>query len=359
MQETNKIPRLTLNIGITLFVLILATLISFLFEYLGFTNSNIMLLYQLGVLLIAIATSHRIYSLASAIAAVFLFNYFFVYPTFTLNAYEAGYPVTFIVMFLTAFISGTLAVQLKKSSAEREEAAVLIEHERLQTAILRTVSHDLRTPLTSITGHASNLMENEAVLDAETRHRLYSDIYEDAQWLTGMTENLLARTRLENGTELNRSPELIDDLITEAVEHARPTDHKQKVIYEPSEDILMVSADPQLIIQVITNLLNNAFRYTPPESVVTIRTGKEGDRVFVTVEDNGPGISETEPDKLFDAFYIGREKRADGRRGIGLGLSLCRSIIEAHGGTITAGNVSPHGAVFTFTLPAQEVGANE
>ncbi len=142
--------RFLLDLGCSLLVLSGATALGFLFDRWGFTNSNIMLLYQLGVLLIAIFTAHRSYSLLSAIASVFLFNYFFIQPKFTLNAYEAGYPVTFVVMFLTAFLSSSLAIQLKKSAKEKEEAAVLIENERLRSAILRTISHDLRTPLTAI-----------------------------------------------------------------------------------------------------------------------------------------------------------------------------------------------------------------
>ena len=359
MREKGRIRRITVDIGIALLVMTGATLLSFLFAYLGFTNSNAMLLYQLGVLLIAIATSHRGYPLASAIASVFLFNYFFVQPVFTLNAYEAGYPVTFIVMFLTAFISGSLAVQLKKSAAQREEAAILIENERLRSAILRTVSHDLRTPLTSISGHASNLLTEGEQYDDETKRRLYRDIYEDSQWLISITENLLARTRLENGVELNRSPELVEDLIREAIDHTRPADHPQKIRFEEPEDLLLVDADPQLIIQVLVNLLNNAFRYTPPETEIRVTAQKSGGFAKIIVADNGPGIPEEEIDKIFEAFYTVEEKRLDGRRGLGLGLSLCRSVIEAHGGIMKAANAEPHGAVFTFTLPLQEEAADE
>ena len=193
--------RFLLDLGCSLLVLSGATALGFLFDRWGFTNSNIMLLYQLGVLLIAIFTAHRSYSLLSAIASVFLFNYFFIQPKFTLNAYEAGYPVTFVDMFLTAFLSSSLAIQLKKSAKEKEEAAVLIENERLRSAILRTISHDLRTPLTAISGNASNLLSSEESFDTQTRRQLYADIYEDALWLTDLVENLLASTKLENGTE--------------------------------------------------------------------------------------------------------------------------------------------------------------
>ncbi|MBQ9686653.1 MAG: DUF4118 domain-containing protein [Oscillospiraceae bacterium] len=357
MSDKSSLKRVLLDVGISLFVLSCATALGFLFDHLGFTNSNIMLLYQSGVLLIAILTSHRGYSLISAIATVFLFNFFFVQPKFTLNAYEAGYPVTFIVMFLTAFISSSLAIQLKSSAKEREEAAVLIENERLRSAILRTVSHDLRTPLTSISGNASNLLANEETFDADTRRQLYADIYADSLWLIDLVENLLASTKLENGAALNVYAELVEEIVTEAVQHVRPAEHTQRIEIEPME-MLLVKADARLIVQVITNLINNAVQYTPPDTLVRIRAWQNGDTVFISVADNGPGIAAQDREKLFDSFYVGEGKRSDGRRGLGLGLSLCRTIIHAHGGEISVSDNRPHGAVFTFTLPAEEVAQN-
>ena len=276
MKNTHPVRRHLLDLGISLFVLACATVLGFLFDRAGFTNSNIMLLYPLGVLLIAVAASHRGYSLCSSIVSVFLFNFFFVQPKLTLNAYEAGYPVTFVVMFLTALLSSSLAIQLKKSAKEREEAAVLIENERLRSAILRTVSHDLRTPLTSISGNASNLLENEATFDAETRRRLYEDIYADSLWLIDLVENLLANTKLENGDGLKLSTELVEEIIAEALQHVRPSVHRQRIEAEPMEELLLVRCDARLIAQVLTNLVNNAIQYTPPESVIRISARRRG-----------------------------------------------------------------------------------
>ena len=358
MKKTFDWHRGLLDLGISLFVLAVATALGLLFDHLAFTNSNIMLLYQLGVLLIAIATSHRGYSLVSAIVSVFLFNYFFVQPKLTLNAYEAGYPVTFVVMFLTAFISGSLAIQLKKSAKEREQAAVLIENERLRSAILRTVSHDLRTPLTSISGNASNLLSQGEQFDPETRQQLYADIYEDSLWLIDLVENLLSSTKLENGAALNLSAELVDELIAEAVQHVRPDTHSQCIRVEETEELLLVKADARLIVQVLTNLVHNAILYTPDDSTIVISARRDGQMAAISVADNGPGVAPQDKDKIFDSFYIGEEKRRDGRRGLGLGLSLCRTIIRAHGGEIRVSDQSPHGAVFTFTLPLEEIKEN-
>jgi len=347
--------RFLLDLGCSLLVLSGATALGFLFDRWGFTNSNIMLLYQLGVLLIAIFTAHRSYSLLSAIASVFLFNYFFIQPKFTLNAYEAGYPVTFVVMFMTAFLSSSLAIQLKNSAKEKEEAAVLIENERLRSAILRTISHDLRTPLTAISGNASNLLSSEESFDAQTRRRLYTDIYEDALWLTDLVENLLASTKLENGVALNLSVELADEILTEALQHVRPADHGQTIELMPMEELLLVKADARLIVQVVTNLVNNAIQYTPADSHIRISARRDGAKVSISVADDGPGVAPEDREKLFDSFYVGESRRSDGRRGLGLGLFLCRAIIRAHGGEISVSDNEPHGAIFTFTLAAEEV----
>lgn len=355
MEKKQALRRIPLDLGITLAILLAATLLGLLFARLGFTNSNILLLYPLGVLLIAIATSHRIYSLSAAIAAVFLFNYYFVQPRFTLNAYEAGYPVTFVVMFLTAFVSGTLAIELKRSAREREEAAVLIEKERLRSAILRTISHDLRTPLTTISGNAGNLLENGESFDEATRRQIYADIYEDSLWLIDLVENLLSSTRLENGETLQRSAELAEDILEDAVGHIRRTDSTQQITVVPPEELLLVRVDARLITQVVTNLLNNAILYTPSDAHITLTARRRGRMAEFEVSDDGPGIAPEDREHLFDQFYTGKGKRADGRRGIGLGLALCRTIVEAHGGEISVSENQPHGAVFRFSLPIEEV----
>ncbi len=344
--------------GVSLLILAAATALGLLFDRLGFTNSNIMLLYPLSVLLIAVSTSHLSYSLMTAIASAFLFNYFFVQPKFSLNAYEAGYPVTFVVMFLTAFISGSLAVRLKRSAKEREEAAILIENERLRADILRTVSHDLRTPLTSISGNASNLLSEGESFDAQTRKQLYRDIYEDSLWLIDLVENLLASTKLENGAALHLSTELVEELVEEALAHIRPMEHGQSLTAEAAEEPLLVRADARLIVQVITNLVNNAVQYTPPETHICLSARREGKWVRISVADDGNGIPAEDKEHLFDAFYVGEGRRSDGRRGLGLGLALCRTIIRAHGGEIQVSDNLPHGAVFSFTLPAEEVEEN-
>ena len=351
---------------LSLLILALATLLGELFDRLRFSESTIMMSYLLGVLLISIGTSHRTSSTVSAVLSVLMFNYFFVDPRFSLQVLEPGYPVTFLVMFLTSFITATLAIQLKQAARqaeqnarEKEEAAVQIENERLRSTLLRSISHDLRTPLTSISGNASNLLSHGETFDEATRQGLYRSIYEDSLWLNQMVENLLVSTRLENGeTKLSFSTEVLEDIIDEAVSHAQSLGDTHQIIVEPSEELILVRADARLITQVLINLLNNALKYTPDGSTIRIRTWKRDASVFVSVSDIGSGVPDADKEKIFDMFYTGTQNVSDGRRSIGFGLALCKTIVRAQGGEITVSDNTPHGAVFTFSLPAEEVQMN-
>ncbi len=482
--------RIGADIAVTLLMLTAATLLGMLLFRAQLSNSGIMMLYLLGVLLVAVITSHRAYSIAASVASLFLFNFFFVQPRFSLAAYEPGYPISFLVMFLTAVIAGNLANRLKqtasqaartsfrariisdtdrllakaesreeilrvcaeqsaellgcgvalyevtegrtelcctvpeestppaedgeiltekllrgqpegrsypvhvqeklyavlqieehdqlpelptrstllsvlgecalaleneKNAREKKEAAVLAENERLRANLLRSISHDLRTPLMSITGNAGALLANEKRYPEETRHRIYSDIYEDSLWLTDLVENLLASTRLEGGAaNLRLSAELIEDIFAEAAAHVH-ADSGHTLSIEPPPELLMVHADSKLIVQVLGNLIGNALKYTPPGSTVRLSAKRENEMAVISVADDGPGISPEEKEKVFDMFFVGSNAASAGRRSLGLGLALCRTIVNTHGGRIWVEDNSPHGAVFSFTLPAEEV----
>ena len=478
------------DILFTVLMLLAATLIGLLLYRHELSNSSIMMVYLLSILLISVTTSQRWYSGVSSIIILFLFNYFFVQPRFSLKVYESGYPVSFFVMFLTAMISGTLANRLKRNAQqsaetafrtriisetdqqlakaatrdeimticarqsssllgrdvvlyetdgksigrrypwpddgsaepedpsallnalsenrmnplvypvrlqdrlyavlcvtgektfpeisaqstlqsvlgecalaleneknvrEKESAAVLAENERVRANLLRSISHDLRTPLTSISGNAGALLEDETRFDAETRRRLYRDIYEDSLWLTELVENLLTTTRMEGGeARLQRSSELIEDIMREAVSHIRP-DTGRNILVEPVSEILLVRADARLIVQVLVNLVNNAMKYTPPDGDIRLSAERQEDRVAVSVADSGPGIPDEEKERVFDMFYVGSNTASVGRKSLGLGLALCRTIVRAHGGEIWVEDNVPQGAVFRFTLPLEEV----
>ncbi|MDY3865952.1 MAG: ATP-binding protein [Eubacteriales bacterium] len=499
--EKPRFANVLKGLTISAVVLLLSSLLGWLFFRLGFTEANIITIYILGVLLIAIFTESKICWVVASVASVLIFNFLFTEPKFTFLAYGSGYPVTFIIMLTASLIIGgtteklktreyqatqtayrtkilfdanqliqkasdetevlrVTANQLKKllnrnvivfddkaqkvyatkeenadavmpdceqivlrvtknnvkegkgtdifpesdytffpickngknygaigifagekpidsfdesivvsvigecaividgiiNAKERERVAVFAKNEQLRANLLRSISHDLRTPLTSISGNASNLISNGNVIDNATKTQIYEDIYSDSLWLINLVENLLAVTRLEEGRmNINLTTELVGDVIAEALKHIHTKSEKQKITVIQQDDLLLAKMDARLIVQVLINLLDNAVKYTPSDSQITITAKRNGEMVCVSVADNGHGIPDEQKSRVFDMFYTGSTKIADSRRSIGLGLSLCKSIINAHGGEINVTDNTPHGAIFTFTLPAGEV----
>lgn len=228
--------------------------------------------------------------------------------------------------------------------------------ERLRSNLLRAISHDLRTPLTSISGNAGVLMEKSIQLSEEKKQQIYASIYDDAMWLINLTENLLSITRIENGTvHLQMEAELLDDVFHEALAHIDRQSSEHQIHMELEDDLLMARMDARLIVQVIINLINNAVKYTQKGSNITLSGRREENMAVISVADDGPGISDEAKEHLFDLFYTAEHGKADSRRGLGLGLNLCRSIVNAHGGSITVSDNRPQGSIFTFTLPLEEV----
>lgn len=341
-------------------ILIAATLVGLLFSGLKIPEANIIAVYILGVLIISIITSSWMYSFLASVISVLAFNFLFTIPRFTLRAYDPSYPVTFGIMFLVALITGSLASRMKEYARESAQAAMQIEKEQLRADLLRSISHDLRTPLTSISGNASNLLSNENEFSQETRMQIYGDIYDDSMWLIKLVENLLSVTRIEDGRmDLRMSAELMDEVIAEAMRHTDRNRAGRKIEVSSDEEFILGKMDARLIVQAVINLVDNAVKYTPEGAQIRIHTGKKDGMVVVSVSDTGPGIPDEQKSKVFDMFYTGTNRAADGRRSLGLGLGLCRSIIRAHGGEIWVSDNKPQGAVFTFTLPAEEVTLHE
>lgn len=341
-------------------ILIAATLVGLLFSGLKIPEANIIAVYILGVLIISIITSSWMYSFLASVISVLAFNFLFTIPRFTLRAYDPSYPVTFGIMFLVALITGSLASRMKEYARESAQASMQIEKEQLRADLLRSISHDLRTPLTSISGNASNLLSNENEFSQETRMQIYGDIYDDSMWLIKLVENLLSVTRIEDGRmDLRMSAELMDEVIAEAMRHTDRNRDGRKIEVSSDEEFILGKMDARLIVQVVINLVDNAVKYTPEGAQIRIHTGKKDGMVVVSVSDTGPGIPDEQKSKVFDMFYTGTNRAADGRRSLGLGLGLCRSIIRAHGGEIWVSDNKPQGAVFTFTLPAEEVTLHE
>ncbi len=253
-----------------------------------------------------------------------------------------------------------LALESERNAREKEASVILAEQEKLRANLLRTISHDLRTPLTSISGNAGNLLANDEVFDTETRRQIYTDIREDSEWLISLVENLLSVSRMGDGkSDIRMSAELVSDVIEEAIRRTEKNASAHKLIVKESDGILLAKMDARLIVQVLINLIDNAIKYTPNGSEIEISATEKDNEIAITVADNGHGIADDIKPRVFDMFYTGAEKIADSRRSLGLGLALCKSIVNAHGGEITVTDNEPHGAVFAFTLPKEEVQISE
>ena len=249
-----------------------------------------------------------------------------------------------------------LAVEKDHMTREKQRMEESARQEALRANLLRSISHDLRTPLTSISGNAALLMENQDQLSEERRARLYASIYDDAIWLNGLVENLLTITRTENGSmKLNLQTELAADAVEEALRHMDRDAAKRQITTCLPDEVLMARMDAGLIVQVLVNLLNNAVKYTPEDAKIVVGVKRAADSALFWVVDDGKGVTPGDEERVFDMFYTGVKRSPDSRRGIGLGLALCKSIVQAHGGEIGVKNVQPSGAKFWFTLPISEV----
>ena len=254
----------------------------------------------------------------------------------------------------------SLALDNLRNAREKEEAAVLAKNEQLRANLLRSISHDLRTPLTSISGNADTLLHSYDVLDEQTRKQIFTDIYDDAQWLTGLVENLLSITKIADGSvKLRLSDQVVDDIVSEALRHIDRRSAEHHITVDCGDEPLLVRVDAGLIMQVLINLVNNAVKYTPAGSNIRITAIPRENMAEICVSDNGPGIPDELKEHVFEMFFTGGNPIGDSRRSLGLGLTLCQAIIHAHNGEMTLKDNSPHGCIFSFTVPLSEVNLNE
>ena len=274
----------------------------------------------------------------------------------------AGKPLDAFESSITLSILGECALTLDnlRNAREKEEAAVLAKNEQLRANLLRSISHDLRTPLTSISGNADTLLHSYNVLDEQTRKQIFTDIYDDAQWLTGLVENLLSVTKIADGSvKLRLSDQVVDDIVSEALRHIDRRSAEHHITVDCGDEPLLVRVDAGLIMQVLINLVNNAVKYTPAGSNIRITAIPRDNMAEICVSDNGPGIPDELKEHVFEMFFTGGNPIGDSRRSLGLGLTLCQAIIHAHNGEMTLKENSPHGCIFSFTVPLSEVNLNE
>ena len=248
----------------------------------------------------------------------------------------------------------TMALDNLRMAGEHREAELAAEKEHLRAGLLRSISHDLRTPLTAIFGHAANLSENSSQMSEEDKQQIYQDIEQDSRWLNEQMENILSMTKLENDPSIQISVENVEDVIEESLVHVGPhPNHPIRV--ELPDQPLFASMNARLIMQVLVNLFSNAIKYTPDGTEITAEAYESGGKIYVEVKDTGPGISDEDKTHIFDLFYTGSHPLSDSYRSMGIGLNLCAMIMNAHGETIEVLDNDPHGALFRFSLEASEV----
>ena len=250
---------------------------------------------------------------------------------------------------LETFASQTaLAIERAVLAEEAQAAQVRVEAERLRSSLLSSVSHDLRTPLTSITGAATTLLESDGGLTAASRRDLLETISEEAHRLNRLVQNLLEMTRLEAGVQVKKEWHPLEEVVGAALSHLERVLREHPVRAGLPKDLPLVPLDDVLVEQVLINLLENAVKYTPPGTRIEIGASASDGEITVEVADRGPGLPPGDVERAFEKFYRGAP---DVARGAGLGLAICRAIVEAHGGRIWAENRQGGGVAFRFTLP--------
>jgi len=254
-------------------------------------------------------------------------------------------------------IAPQVAVVLEREMLfqKQEETQIQIQRERLRSDMLRTISHDLRTPLTGIMGSASTIKDNFSSISEEVKKGLLKNIYDDASWLCELVENILSMTRFEEGRlKLNIGQEAAEEIVAQAIGHVKERASDYTISTNMPSDNILLEVDGVLITQVLVNLIGNAINYTPAGSEITVSLWRHEDGICFEVRDNGPGVSEEILPHVFERFYTRQENAFGSRRGAGLGLSLCKSIVEAHGGVIAISNAKPHGTSVKFCIPEKE-----
>ncbi len=213
----------------------------------------------------------------------------------------------------------------------------------------------MRTPLTGIVGASGVILENTEQLEKDSIKELVSDINDEANWLNNLVENILNMTRIGEGKlVINKNYEVVDDLVYEALNHVSKTSKKRNINVTIPDQVITILTDGKLIVQVLINLLENAIKHTDDNGIINIRVVSNDTEVIFEIEDNGTGIDSKIKDSLFESFVVSSSKVIDGKRGMGLGLSICKAIVEAHNGSIYVEDSHAGGALFKFTIPIME-----
>lgn len=340
--------------GIFVFVILVACATSSLLRTVPSTDIYVPLIFVLAVLIIAMLTDGYFYGMLASFTSVIAVNWAFTYPYMKLNFSIYGYPLTFMTMLAVGVAVSTLTSRLKEQEKIKSES----EREKTRANLLRAVSHDLRTPLTSISGNIGIVLDaDDSSLPLEQKRELLMDAKADAEWLCRMVENLLSITRISDGqmSKLNMREEMLEEVISETVVNFKKRNPDVRVSVSVPDTLFFVNMDAMLIEQVLLNLMDNAVIHGVKTTEVSILVTAEAGNAVISVCDDGKGIDHAILRHLFDgAINLSGVQNNDSTRRMGIGLSVCRTIVQAHGGTISGRNLPHGGAEFKFTLPMAE-----
>ena len=338
----------------TVFILVITYFLSYYIQFVFETNTLVPTVFVLGVFFVSLRTEGYIWGVLASLIGVMLVNFAFTAPFFELDFITPINMFAALVMLVIAIMTSTLTTQIKQQEKIKAES----EKERMRGNLLRAVSHDLRTPLTSIYGATSVILENYNSLSKEQQIKLLGEIQEDSQWLVRMVENLLSVTRIDDSvTKITKEPVVLDELLDSVIVKFSKHYPKQKVDVSVPDEFISIPMDPILIQQVLMNIMENAIVHATGMTELVLSVHIDNNTAVFEVKDNGCGIPEEKMHQLFTG-YTERENSVptDGsRNNMGIGLSVCSTIIKAHGGVIYAENRPEGGAVFGFTLEMEEV----
>ncbi len=309
-------------------------------------------IFVLGVFVISWRTQGFFWGVAASLVSVLAVNYAFTYPYFAFDLISPECVTSAVVMLIVAILTGTLTTQIKRQEKIRAE----IDRERMRANLLRAVSHDLRTPLTSIYGASSTVIENYQALSSQQQLALLEDIQEDSQWLIRMVENLLSVTRIDSDkVKVAKIPTVLEELIDTVLVKLRKHYPEQEIQVQIPEDFVSIPMDPMLIEQVLVNLLENAILHSKNMKNLVLQVTCQGGSATFCVLDDGCGIPPEQLEKLFTGYLERQGSPTDGSRSnMGIGLSVCATIVKAHNSEIFAQNRPEGGAAFTFSLETED-----
>lgn len=347
-----KIKIHLINTALTVFILVASFGFGILLQNVLEIGEHVTTLFAFAVFLISLLTEGYLYGVMSAIISVIGINYAFTYPYYNVDFTLPESIFSAIVMLIISFLTSTLTTKLKKWQAIKSEG----EKEKMRANLLRAVSHDLRTPLTTIYGASSSILENYDKLTDEQKVQMTSGIKDDSEWLIRMVENLLSITKIGDGqVKLIKTPTVLDELIDSVIIKFKKRYPQKTVDIDLPDSVVIIPMDAILIEQVILNILENTVHHAKGFTKMGIRVTEEKGKALFEIYDDGCGIEKDKLDSIFKGYNDKSNDTSDTRvRNAGIGLSVCRTIIKSHGSDIVAKNASDHGAVFSFYLTTEE-----